>query len=76
MGAVLCAVLASRDQSVAGVFAELVERGPALLDTLPPEQRVAVATEIAGAFRAAFLVIAGFSAAGLVLAWSLPLRRI
>ena len=76
VGAVLFAVLASHDQAVAGVFTELVERGPALLDTLPGERRAMVATEIAGAFRAAFLVIAGFSATGLVLAWTLPMRRI
>ncbi len=76
VGAVLFATLASRDQAVAGVFAELVERGPALLDTLPAAQRTALAGEIAGAFRAAFLVIAGFSGVGLVLAWSLPMRRI
>jgi len=76
VGAVLFAVLASQDQAVAGVFAELVERGPALLDAMPAERRAMVAAEIAGAFRAAFLVIAGFSVAGLLLAWSLPLRRI
>ena len=76
VGAVLFATLASHDQAVAGVFAELVERGPGLLDTLPAAQRTALAGEIAGAFRAAFLVIAGFSGVGLVLAWSLPMRRI
>ncbi len=76
VGAVLFATLASHDQAVAGVFAELVERGPALLDTLPAAQRTVLAGEIAGAFRAAFLVIAGFSGVGLVLAWSLPMRRI
>ncbi|MGI4939649.1 MAG: MFS transporter [Janthinobacterium lividum] len=76
VGAVLFATLASRDQAVAGVFAELVERGPALLDSLPAAQRAVLAEDIAGAFRAAFLMIAGFSATGLVLAWSLPMRRI
>ncbi len=76
VGAVLFATLAWHDQAVAGVFAELVERGPALLDTLPAAQRAVLAEDIAGAFRAAFLVIAGFSATGLVLAWSLPMRRI
>ncbi len=76
VGAVLFAVLASHDAAVANVFAELVQRGPDLLDHLPAAQRAVVATEIAGAFRAAFLVIAAFSATGLVLAWSLPLRRL
>ena len=76
VGAVLFSVLASQDPAVAGVFAELVERGPALLDGLPAGQRAVVAEDIAGAFRAAFLVIAGFSGVGLVLAWSLPMRRL
>ena len=76
VGAVLFATLAWHDPAVASVFAELVERGPALLDTLPAAQRAVLAEDIAGAFRAAFLVIAGFSGVGLVLAWSLPMRRI
>jgi len=76
VGAVLFAVLAWRDPAVARVFTDLVERGPALLDTLAPDRRAVVASEIAGAFRAAFLVIAGFSGMALVLAWTLPLRRI
>jgi hypothetical protein len=35
-----------------------------------------VQAEIAEAFRAAFLVIAGFAGAGAALAMSIPLRRI
>jgi hypothetical protein len=33
-------------------------------------------TEIASAFRAAFLTMAAFAAAGLALAWSIPSRRL
>lgn len=76
VGAVLFAVLAWRDPAVARIFADLVERGPALLEGLTADRRTLVASEIAGAFRAAFLVIAGFSGIALVLAWTLPLRRI
>ena len=76
VGAVLFAVLASHDAAVAGVFADVVERGPACAGHPARGARTLVATEIAGAFRAAFLAIAAFSLTGLVLAWSLPMRRI
>jgi len=76
VGAVLFAWLASRDAAVASLFAEVVERGPAVLGALAEDRRVMVAGEIAGAFRAAFLAIACFSFMGLLLAWSLPVRRI
>jgi hypothetical protein len=35
-----------------------------------------IQAEFAGAFRAAFLVIAGFAALGGVFVWTLPVRRI
>ncbi len=76
VGAVLFAVLTAADPATAGLFAEIVERGPGILDNLAPIQRALVATEIGSAFRAAFLCIASFSAIGLLLAWSLPVRRI
>ncbi len=76
VGAVLFAILAAHDPEVAALFAEIVERGPGILDTLEPARRALVGTEIAGAFRAAFCTIAGFSFIGLLLAWSLPMRRI
>ncbi len=76
VGAVLFAVLAARDPAVAAVFADVVERGPAVLARHAAAARARLASEIAGAFRAAFLVIAAFSWIALLLAWSLPLRRI
>ena len=76
VGAVLFAVLAWQDSAVAAVFADVVERGPAVLDTLAPDRRAAIAADIAGAFCAAFLLIAGFSLAALLLAWSLPVRKL
>ena len=76
VGAVLFAVLAYRDPAVAGLFADVVERGPVVLEGLAPGVRAGLAVEIAGAFRAAFLTIAGFSGVAMVLAWSLPVRRI
>jgi hypothetical protein len=52
----------------------MVEHGGA--SALAPGQLAAVQSDIAEAFRAAFLSIAGFTAIGIVLAMSIPLRRI
>ncbi len=76
VGAILFAVLAAIDSGAAALFAELVQRGPVVLDGLDAAQRAVVATEIGSAFRAAFICIAVFSGTGLVLAWSLPVRRL
>jgi EmrB/QacA subfamily drug resistance transporter len=76
VGAILFAVLTATDPKTATLFAELVQRGPVVLDGLDAAQRAVVATEIGSAFRAAFMCIAAFSGIGLVLAWSLPVRRI
>jgi hypothetical protein len=43
---------------------------------LPADRVAAVEADIAEAFRAAFLSIAGFTAIGMLLALSIPLRRI
>jgi hypothetical protein len=43
---------------------------------LEPARQAVVQVEIAEAFRAAFLAIAAFTGIGLVLAWSIPVRRI
>ncbi len=76
VGAVLFAVLAARDPAMARLFADVVERGPGVLVGVPEAVRDGLAVEIAGAFRAAFLTIAAFSAGTAVLAWTLPVRRI
>ena len=76
VGAVLFAVLSARDPAVAAAFAEVVERGPGVLEGMSAAARAGLAVEIAGAFRAAFLTIAVFSTIALLLAWSLPVRRI
>ena len=76
VGAVLFVALSLRDGGVASVFAAVVERGPSVMAALSPDRRAAVTTEIAGAFSAAFGTIACFAAVGLVLAWTLPVRRL
>ena len=76
VGAVLFATLAARNSATATSFTALVEQGPRVLAALPEVRRVVVQSEIADAFRAAFLTIAGFTTSGLLLAWWLPVRRI
>jgi MFS family permease len=76
VGAVLFATLAARDPATATSFTALVEQGPRVLAALPEVRRVLVQSEIADAFRAAFLTIAMFPTSGLLLAWWLPVRRI
>ncbi|MDT7951534.1 MAG: MDR family MFS transporter [Acetobacteraceae bacterium] len=76
VGAVLFAVLAAHDPVIATLFADIVERGPGILATVTPQQRVDLSADIIGAFRAAFLTVGSFSAVAALLAWSLPARRI
>lgn len=76
VGAVLFAVLASRDPQTASLFASLVQQGPHALEALPLAQQAVVRSEIADAFRAAFLTIGCFTAAAALFAWWLPVRRI
>jgi EmrB/QacA subfamily drug resistance transporter len=76
VGAVLFAVLSATDRGTATLFAEMVERGPVAMAGLDAAHRAIVSTEIRDAFRSAFLAIAGFASLGLVLAWTIPVRRI
>jgi EmrB/QacA subfamily drug resistance transporter len=76
VGAVLFAVLSAADPGTAHLFAEMVERGPAVLATLDAAHRAAVQAEIAQAFRGAFLTIGSFAIAAMVLSWSIPMRRL
>lgn len=76
VGAVLFAVLASRDRQTAEFVVGLLQQGPRALAALPDAQRLLVRGEIADAFRAAFLTIGCFTTAGMLFAWWLPVRRI
>ena len=76
VGAVLFAVLAATDRSTAALFADMVERGPVALAGLDAVRRAAVSAEIRDAFRSAFLAIAGFAGLALVMAWTVPVRRL
>ncbi len=76
VASVLFAVLSAKNKETAALFAAMMEQGAGVLSALPVARQAIVQTEIAEAFRAAFLVIAAFAAAGAVLAMSIPLRRI
>lgn len=76
VGTVLFAALALSDPQAASLFQALLQQEPGVLATLPPARQVIVQSEIAAAFRAAFMTIAAFAAAGAALAWSIPTRRL
>jgi hypothetical protein len=77
VGTVLFAALALGEPEAARLFEALLQGGRAAdIDALPSDRQAAVHAEIARAFRLAFLTVAGFAAAGLALAWSIPTRRL
>jgi hypothetical protein len=76
VGTVLFAALALSDPATAQLFGALLQQGPATLATVPPARLPIIQSEVAAAFRSAFLTIAAFAAAGMVLAWSIPARRL
>jgi MFS family permease len=76
VAAVLFSVLTATDPDTARLFAVMVQRGPSAMATLEPARQAVVQAEIAEAFQAAFLAMAAFTGIGLLLAWSIPVRRI
>ena len=76
LGFILFVTLAVTDQQAAQTFGQLVNAGTTALDALPQARRAVVETEIAFAFRLAFLLIPLLTAAAAVLAWTNPSRRI
>jgi EmrB/QacA subfamily drug resistance transporter len=76
VGAVLFSSLALADPDAAHQFGRIVQSGPEILSSLPEARQVAIAAEIANAFRAAFFTMATIATIAMGLAWSLPIRRI
>jgi EmrB/QacA subfamily drug resistance transporter len=76
VAAVLFSVLAAGDRETASLFGTLIDRGPDAIAALPPARQAVVQAEIGGAFRAAFMTMASFTAIGAWLACSMPLRRV
>jgi EmrB/QacA subfamily drug resistance transporter len=73
---VLFATLTAMDPETARLFATMVERGSGILAAIPEPRLSLVQADIASAFRAAFLAIAAFTGIGVLLALTIPLKRI
>jgi MFS family permease len=76
VGAVLFAMLAFQDADLAGRFAELVQRGPAILASLDEARRAQVQREIADAFAGGYFTMCAFTLVALGMAWWIPVKRI
>lgn len=57
-------------------FAALVEHGPSVLDGLAAPARAAVMHALAQSFGLVFLLIAGYAGCGMLLAWTIPSKRL
>ena len=75
-GAVLFGLLSWMDPGTAGLFTEMVQHGPSVLNSLDPVRHALVQNEIADAFRGVFLTVACFSCTIVVCAATLPIRRL
>ena len=75
-GAVLFCTLSAMDGETATLFADMVRRGPGILDGLEAGRKLVVQTEIATAFRGVFLTVACFSCTIVACAATLPMRRL
>ena len=76
VAAILFSVLATSDRQTAALFGAIIDQGPDAIATLPAMRQALIQSEIANAFRVAFIAIAVFTAAGTWLACSMPLRRL
>ena len=76
VGAVLFAMLAFQDADLASRFAELVQRGPAILANLDEARRAQVQGEIADAFAGGYFTMCAFTLVALGMAWWIPVKRI
>ncbi len=76
VSAVLFGAIALHDGALAGLFAELLQNGQALLAGLGEARAAEVRTALADAFRAAYVTMALISALGALMAWTIPRRRL
>jgi EmrB/QacA subfamily drug resistance transporter len=76
VGTMLFAYLTLKNPEAARVFIQTVEGGLHAGPVLQPVQNAVVQADIAQAFRAAFLLIAGFTTCGFFLALTNPMRRL
>jgi EmrB/QacA subfamily drug resistance transporter len=75
-GAVLCATVSATDPAAGQLFLQILQSGGQAMQGLEPARQALLLGEIAGGFRAGFLMLACFTALGAMLAWSNPSRRI
>lgn len=76
VASVLFGILSTRNPEAARLFAVLVQQGGEISPDLSAAALAAAQADIVAAFRAAFLLMAGFTTAGCFLALAIPLRRI
>ncbi|MBV9064182.1 MAG: MFS transporter, partial [Methylobacteriaceae bacterium] len=76
IGTILFVTLAIVDPDGAHAFITMIEQGASALDALPATRHAILQTEIAQAFRAAFLTIAAFTAGAGLLALTNPAKRL
>lgn len=76
LGAVLFGALVAAGGTAAGLFVDLVNRGPDALAALPPAAQAGFRAEMTGAFRAAFATAAALTAAAAFVSTRVPLRRV
>ncbi|MDB5570480.1 MAG: transporter [Hyphomicrobiales bacterium] len=75
-GTVLFATISATDPAAGRLFVEILQTGAGALASLDEARKAVLLGEIAGGFRAAFLMLAVFTACGATLAWLNPSRRI
>ena len=74
-GAVLSGLLSATDLDATALFADMIRHGPGVLDSLTPEPKFLVQSEIADAFRGVFVTVACFSGIIVACAATMPMRR-
>ena len=76
VGALMLAVFTAHDPGGVAVFGDLLEHGPAALIGLSPDLRTLAESALVASFRTVFLTIDAFVVLALVVAWSIPTRRL
>jgi EmrB/QacA subfamily drug resistance transporter len=72
VGSVLFALIGGASADLAVVVRKVMDGGPAYMDQLSADQRAALATHLDRAYRVVFLIIAGITAIGTLLARTIP----
>ena len=76
VGALLFVLIGWHDTELASVLPRIAESRGAFLDTLPEAQRLSIGARLDSAFRIVFLLIAGITGAGALIATRVPVQRL